>query len=181
MAEKLGKTNAVKSQSKKGFTLVELVVVIAILAILAAIAIPTIYNVTNAAIRSTALTNAHSLDSAIKQAQTDIATNTKTTYSFDYSASPPKIVTFKEVCKKMSITDAVEKVNYYRQDYSFYWDSYSGGVVVAKSATEGKDIDGNTINNGGSGTMTALCDGDAPSELFGSGSYKGDVSTITLK
>ncbi len=54
-------------QSKKGFTLVELVVVIAILAILAAIAIPAVVGIIDNAQKSSKQSNASSLDSACKQ------------------------------------------------------------------------------------------------------------------
>lgn len=53
-------------QSKKGFTLVELVVVIAILAILAAIAIPAVVGIIDNATKSSKQSNASALDSACK-------------------------------------------------------------------------------------------------------------------
>ena len=53
-------------QSKKGFTLVELVVVIAILAILAAVAIPSVIGIINSANDSAGSSNAASLDAACK-------------------------------------------------------------------------------------------------------------------
>lgn len=53
-------------QSKKGFTLVELVVVIAILAILAAIAIPAVVGIINSANESSGQTNAAAVDNACK-------------------------------------------------------------------------------------------------------------------
>ena len=53
-------------QSKKGFTLVELVVVIAILAILAAIAIPAVVNIIQSASNSAGESEAASVDSACK-------------------------------------------------------------------------------------------------------------------
>lgn len=53
-------------QSKKGFTLVELVVVIAILAILAAIAIPAVVGIINNANDSQSKTDAADIDSACK-------------------------------------------------------------------------------------------------------------------
>lgn len=53
-------------QSKKGFTLVELVVVIAILAILAAIAIPAVIGIINSANESAAQSNAAAIDAACK-------------------------------------------------------------------------------------------------------------------
>lgn len=63
--------------SKKGFTLVELVIVIAILAILAAIAIPTVMNVIERANQSSDAANAKTMESALKtQAALDAPTNT---------------------------------------------------------------------------------------------------------
>ena len=53
-------------QSKKGFTLVELVVVIAILGILAAIAIPAVVGIINNAQKSAKETNASELSNAVK-------------------------------------------------------------------------------------------------------------------
>ena len=53
-------------QSKKGFTLVELVVVIAILGILAAIAIPSVIAIINSANESSAQTDAATVDAACK-------------------------------------------------------------------------------------------------------------------
>ena len=53
-------------QSKKGFTLVELVVVIAILGILAAIAIPAVVGIINNAQKSSKETNAAELSNAVK-------------------------------------------------------------------------------------------------------------------
>ena len=63
-------------QSKKGFTLVELVVVIAILAILAAIAIPAVVNIINSANTSSAQTNAASIDQACKDYYAGIISGT---------------------------------------------------------------------------------------------------------
>ena len=54
-------------QSKKGFTLVELVVVIAILAILAAIAIPAVVGIIDNAQKSAKRSNASELDGAAKK------------------------------------------------------------------------------------------------------------------
>ena len=57
----------VSRNSKKAFTLVELVVVIAILAVLAAIAIPTIIGIINSASKSQVDTDAASIDAAVKE------------------------------------------------------------------------------------------------------------------
>lgn len=53
-------------KTKKGFTLVELIIVIAVMAILVAIAIPTIASVTNTAKINTYNTNAATIESSIK-------------------------------------------------------------------------------------------------------------------
>lgn len=63
--------NAMKS--KKGFTLVELVVVIAILAILAAVAIPSVIGIINSASQSSAEANAAAIDMACKDFYTGVA------------------------------------------------------------------------------------------------------------
>ena len=55
-----------KMHSKKGFTLVELVVVIAILAILAAIAIPAVIGIINSANESQTASDAATVDNACK-------------------------------------------------------------------------------------------------------------------
>ena len=60
-------------QTKKGFTLVELVVVIAILAILAAIAIPSVIGIINSANESSAEANATAIDMACKDFYTGVA------------------------------------------------------------------------------------------------------------
>ena len=67
-AVKTAKIEEVKKNSKKGFTLVELVVVIAILAILAAIAIPVVSSTIASSQRSTALSDAQTLELALKEA-----------------------------------------------------------------------------------------------------------------
>ncbi len=64
-----------KKNSKKGFTLVELVIVIAVLAIIAAIAIPTVVNVITNANKSTDITNAQTIENTIKTAESEVAAN----------------------------------------------------------------------------------------------------------
>lgn len=63
-------------QSKKGFTLVELVVVIAILAILAAIAIPAVIGIINSANTSSAQSDASTLDAACKNFYAGVVSGT---------------------------------------------------------------------------------------------------------
>lgn len=63
-------------QSKKGFTLVELVVVIAILGILAAIAIPAVIGIISSANESQAKSDASSLNTACKNMYAEIVAGT---------------------------------------------------------------------------------------------------------
>ena len=63
-------------QSKKGFTLVELVVVIAILGILAAIAIPAVIGIINSANESQAKSDAASVDAACKDYYAEVVAGT---------------------------------------------------------------------------------------------------------
>ena len=71
----MNKIATIKKNSKKGFTLVELVVVIAILAILAAIAIPVVSSTIESSQRSSAANNAQSVELALKEAHSMIVAN----------------------------------------------------------------------------------------------------------
>ena len=65
-------------QSKKGFTLVELVVVIAILAILAAVAIPAVIGIINSATTSAGASDASTLNNACKTVYSGVKSGTIT-------------------------------------------------------------------------------------------------------
>ena len=80
-AVKTAKIEEVKKNSKKGFTLVELVVVIAILAILAAIAIPVVSSTIQSSQRSSALSNAQTLELAIKEAHAQVVAKDYSVYA----------------------------------------------------------------------------------------------------
>ena len=68
-------------QSKKGFTLVELVVVIAILAILAAIAIPAVIGIINSASKSAGASDASTMNNACKTVYSGVKSGSITTKS----------------------------------------------------------------------------------------------------
>ena len=70
-------------QSKKGFTLVELVVVIAILAILAAIAIPAVIGIINSATKSAGASDASTLNNACKTVYAGVKSGSITSQSKD--------------------------------------------------------------------------------------------------
>ena len=74
-------------QSKKGFTLVELVVVIAILGILAAIAIPAVIGIINSANESQLKTDAATVDAACKDYYAEVVSGTIN------AANPGKVTT----------------------------------------------------------------------------------------
>lgn len=105
--------------SKKGFTLVELVVVIAILAILAAIAIPVVNSIINTASKNGALSNAQTIELAIKEAQADIASKNTETYA-DAKSDSDKI-TVKVVAETKAITDAFDQITYNSVVYKPVW------------------------------------------------------------
>ena len=67
---------ALRKRNKKGFTLVELVIVIAVLAILAAIAIPTVTNIINTANTNVDLSNAQTIELALKSSYAEATAGT---------------------------------------------------------------------------------------------------------
>lgn len=62
-------------KTKKGFTLVELVIVVAVMAVLVAVAIPTVGAITNTAKENVAKTNAQTIESMIKLEQANTEDN----------------------------------------------------------------------------------------------------------
>lgn len=128
--------------SKKGFTLVELVVVIAILAILAAIAIPVVNSVINTASKNGALTNAQSVELAIKQCQANIAARNNEIYNGEpingvdipdiakgAGTGGYKEITIKDVALVNGIMNAFKTVTYDGKDYKPYWDASTESCV----------------------------------------------------
>ena len=104
-AVKTAKIKEVKKNSKKGFTLVELVVVIAILAILAAIAIPVVSSTIQSSQRSSALSNAQTLELALKEAHAQIVAGDKTVYPNALSATSVSDVEGKKAIKVATSVD----------------------------------------------------------------------------
>lgn len=113
--------------SKKGFTLVELVVVIAILAILVAIAIPVISNIVNSATFSSTLANARAIELSINSARADIAAKNDETYGKDVLDGT---VTVGQVIKENSLQEACKKRIYNGREIVPVWNSDNGKVVV---------------------------------------------------
>lgn len=158
-------TNAITTKkaelqnSKKGFTLVELVVVIAILAILAAIAIPVVNSIINTASKNGALQNAQSIELAVKECQSYIASGDTEVYDgnkqvpfdsakFDGPAASKsgtnvKISSAKaahgsidiwQVAAAKGMMSGFTKVSYNGKDYEPYWDKVSQKCIFLTSA-----------------------------------------------
>lgn len=142
--------------SKKGFTLVELVVVIAILAILAAIAIPVVNSIINTSSRNGALSNAQTIELAIKECQADIAA--KNTEVYDGGAVPAMndpsgaalpttlpdaatahaTISVAHVAVAKSIPNAFATVTYNGNDYEPNWDQDADKCVwISTTANNG--------------------------------------------
>jgi len=144
--------------SKKGFTLVELVVVIAILAILAAIAIPVVNSIINTASKNGALSNAQSIELAVKECQADIASKNTEVYNGgtknDAKGDPITIPNAKSahgdievyhVAVAKGIEDAFDQVTYNGDNYYPFWDNNAGKCIFATVASDGspeKTIEG---------------------------------------
>lgn len=97
-----------KSRSKKGFTLVELVVVIAILGVLAAIAIPAVVGIINNAGKNKEAGNAQELEKACKNYYTMVGSgminDTDHGYSTQSNLPPEKSTTAKRIAAARAAT-----------------------------------------------------------------------------
>lgn len=162
-AVKTAKIEEVKKNSKKGFTLVELVVVIAILAILAAIAIPVVSSTITSSQRSSAKSNAQTIETAIKEADAAISAKDdtvfvdKTNTNNGFKASSGSL-TLQNISDAKAIKSAVTAT--YQIDgvknYIAYYDNDTQKVVFLgqKTGTTGYlDVDGKAYTPGTSGVV----------------------------
>jgi prepilin-type N-terminal cleavage/methylation domain-containing protein len=148
--------------NKKGFTLVELVVVIAILAILAAIAIPVVNSIINTASKNGALSNAQTIELAVKEAQSNIASKNTEVYNGgkkkDAEGNDADIWNAKSDHDKISmytvavakgIEDAFDQATYNGVNYFPCWNNNSAKCIfVGKDGSDTKTIDGETVTIG---------------------------------
>lgn len=158
-AVKTAKIEEVKKNSKKGFTLVELVVVIAILAILAAIAIPVVSSTITSSQRSSAKSNAQTIELAIKEADAAISAKDDTVFNTTATGSTNKAsggkLTLKDIANAKAIDTAVAAT--YQIDsvnYSAYYDNDTQKVVFLGSKGGAfVDVEGKTYTTGTNGTV----------------------------
>jgi type IV pilus assembly protein PilA len=113
-----------KLTSKKGFTLVEMLVVIAIIAVLVAIIIPTVTSATN---KAKAATNAANLRSLVAEATTDYLTGGGD------ADDATGYVTYNAFTKKFAVSDTAPK------------SKGIGALADNKPATVDFDDDGNIV------------------------------------
>lgn len=157
-------TNAITTKkaelqnSKKGFTLVELVVVIAILAILAAIAIPVVNSIINTASKNGALSNAQTVELAIKECQAAISSRNDEVYNGDTvdgvtiakaSTDNTTNITLEMVATVKGIRDAFKPVNYNGATFSPYWDKDTDKCIYLCTTAGGSFVANSTIDSDG--------------------------------
>lgn len=157
-------TNAITTKkaelqnSKKGFTLVELVVVIAILAILAAIAIPVVNSIINTAAKNGALSNAQTVELAIKECQAAISSRNDEVYNGDTvdgvtiakaSTDNSTAITLEMVATVKGIRDAFKPVNYNGATYSPFWDKDTDKCIYLCTTAAGSIVADSTIDSDG--------------------------------
>ena len=124
------------TNSKKGFTLIEIIVTVAIMAILAGIAIPVIGYRLDQSIKNTALTNAHTIEYAIKEAQA--AQGARDTSIYPTANTTP--IRISDVSTTKSITNAFDPITYRNVTYNPAW--CNGKVYFVNGTTS---IDGETL------------------------------------
>ena len=159
-------------QSKKGFTLVELVVVIAILAILAAIAIPAVIGIINSATTSAGASDASTLNNACKSVYASVKSGALTNEdknndgsTVDFAAAKgasnaarttaAKAVTIAQVQKYNGTAIAYEDLYYATQNHD--------DVHITKGTITFWDGNGEQPT----GADQSLTDGTKLSDLYG--------------
>lgn len=121
----MNEIKTMKKNSKKGFTLVELVVVIAILAILAAIAIPVVSSTIASSQRSAALSNAQTLELALKEAHAMAVAGDKSVYANGLNTTVSDVMINKSLQTMGTVTGgamtAIDTVTISGDTYTLVW------------------------------------------------------------
>lgn len=150
-AVKTAKIEEVKKNSKKGFTLVELVVVIAILAILAAIAIPVVSSTIASSQRSTALSDAQTLELALKEAHAQIVAKDTSVYTAA-AATTVETVISKKSLQSIGVDTTADSRTIGGTDYTLVWDATDDKCYWVNDSGDNLDSE---VEMGGSPTATA--------------------------
>lgn len=163
---KTEKMAELKKNSKKGFTLVELVVVIAILAILAVIAIPVVSSTIASSQRSGALSDAQTLELALKEAHAQIAANDSSA-GYTSGSTVANVVTNKSL-QAIGVSGTATTRDIAGATYTLEWDAtddkcYWICTTAGGGVSAGDNLDAN-ITPGG--TPTALLDTATVVSLF---------------
>ena len=160
-------------QSKKGFTLVELVVVIAILAILAAVAIPAVIGIINSATQSAGASDASTLNNACKTVYSGVKSGTITNEDKNNDGSAIGWAAAKgasnkargEAANKVTVAD-VQKYNGTSLSYDDLWYASSdhNDVHITKGTIVFWDGQGATAPTGAD---ESLEEGTTLGDLYG--------------
>lgn len=129
--------------SKKGFTLVELVVVIAILAILAAIAIPVVSNTINSSKVSGAASDAQTIELALKEADAQIEAGDFSVYQSDATAE--SVYSQKGLSKNLLTGGDKATVTVNGDPCTLSWSNTANKCLYVSGNDETKDIQGNAL------------------------------------
>lgn len=122
MSSKLKSVN-----SKKAFTLLELVIVIAVLGVLAAIAVPVITTSINSAKLSTMESNAATVEMLLKEAINTSKVGMKTTYNNQrvINASVEDVLIENNIDLQVMEVQQIGKEN-----YAIYWETTAQGTSI---------------------------------------------------
>lgn len=124
--------NITKKNSKKGFTLIELVIVIAILAILAAIAIPVVTTTIHSAQMSVMESDAATLNMLLKTAVNEMENEVQPTMYNSKVVSPSTNVNDVMIENNISDIEFTRKIG--GVDYYLVWNKK--GVEVSQVSTQ---------------------------------------------
>jgi prepilin-type N-terminal cleavage/methylation domain-containing protein len=131
-------------KSKRGFTLVELVVVIAVLAVLAAIAIPVVSQTINTAVLNTAISDARTLEEHLVLAKADVQVSNQQFYG---EAAADGTLTIGEVVTKQAISEACEPSTYNNREVIPVWNQDTSSVELMYTDDSTNLETGATITN----------------------------------
>lgn len=160
-AVKTAKIEEVKKNSKKGFTLVELVVVIAILAILAAIAIPVVSSTIASSQRSAALSDAQTLELALKEAHAQIIAKDTSVYQ---ATDTVATVVSKKSLQSIGIGTAADSRTIGGTSYTLVWDATDDKCYWVDGS--GNNLDSEVTMGGSPTTADAILSSATISSLF---------------